>query len=49
MELLKDIFRYIKVRKRWWLTPLILVLLILGLLMFVTESTTLGAFLYPLF
>jgi len=49
MDFLKDIWKYMKVRKKWWLTPIILVLLFLGVLIFVAEGSAVGSFIYTLF
>ena len=36
-------------RKKWWLIPLIIILVIFGLLMIFAGSTGLAPFIYPLF
>ena len=48
-SLVKEFFLFIKHEKKWWLVPLITVLLIVGALMVLAGSSPLGAFLYPLF
>jgi len=35
MEFLKDLFDYIKERKKYWLLPMIIILLIIGLIIVV--------------
>jgi drug/metabolite transporter superfamily protein YnfA len=49
IEFLKDIWSYLRQQKKWWLIPIILALLVLGLLMIFAETTAVGAFVYPLF
>jgi hypothetical protein len=45
---LSEFWGFLKSNGNWWLTPLIIVLLVVGLLV-VLSSTVLGPFLYPLF
>jgi len=47
--LLKDFWDYLKVRKKYWLLPIIILLLLLGLLIIFTEGTALSPFIYILF
>ena len=49
MSRFADLFEFLKVRKKWWLTPIILFLLLLGLLLVVTQGSALAPFLYTLF
>jgi competence protein ComGC len=44
-----ELWQFLKERKKWWLLPMILVLLFLGLLLVMTSGTTLGPFIYTLF
>jgi len=48
METLKDLWTFLKARKKWWLAPLIIVLLLLGILI-VLGGTALAPFIYTLF
>jgi len=47
--LLKDFWGYLKARKKFWLLPIIIMLLLLGLLLIFTEGTVLSPFIYVLF
>ena len=47
MEFLKDIFRFIKQRKRYWLAPLILALLLLSLVILSVEMAPVIPAIYP--
>ncbi len=43
-----ELWVYLKVRKKFWLAPLIFFLLLLGLLMVAAEGSVLAPLLYPL-
>ena len=49
MEFLKDLWAFLRVRKKIWLLPIVVVLLALGGLVVVSEQSVLGAFIYTLF
>jgi hypothetical protein len=44
-----EFWEFLKVRKRYWLLPIVIVLLALGLLIFLTEGSTVAPFIYTLF
>jgi hypothetical protein len=44
-----DLFAYARQSKKWWMIPLILVLVGVGLLALFTTSTAAQAFIYTLF
>lgn len=44
-----EFWEFLKVRKRMWLLPIVLMLLIIGALIFVTESSVIAPFIYALF
>ncbi len=49
MSLIKELWDFLKVTKRWWLLPIIIILLVLGLLIIFTESSAVAPFIYTLF
>jgi len=49
LALAKDFWDYLKERKKFWLLPIILMLLLFGLLLIFTEGSALSPFLYILF
>ena len=49
MEFLRDLWNFLKVRKKWWLAPLIVVLILIGLLIVLGGSSALAPFIYTLF
>ena len=49
INILKELWDFLKVRKKWWLAPIIIVLVLLGLLIIITESSAVAPFIYTLF
>jgi len=49
MELLRDLWGFLKVRKKFWLLPIILTLLLFGALIFLTSGTAVAPFIYTIF
>jgi len=47
--LLKEIWGFLRVRKAWWLAPLLVVLVLLGLVLVFTEGSALAPFIYAIF
>ena len=47
-EQTRELWAWLRHNKKWWLAPLLIVLLVVGVLV-VVGSTVLGPFLYPLF
>lgn len=43
------IWDFMRVRKKWWLTPIILFLLLISMLIVMTEGTPISGFIYTLF
>lgn len=49
MELLKDIWGFMRERKKWWLLPIIGMLILMAGLLVLTESALIAPFIYALF
>jgi hypothetical protein len=49
MEFLKDLWLFLKERKKFWLAPVVLILLFLGVLIVFGGSSALAPFIYTLF
>ncbi|MDU0458999.1 MAG: DUF5989 family protein [Geobacteraceae bacterium] len=49
MEILIEFWQFLKERKKWWLLPMIVVLLLVGLLLTMTSGTAIAPFIYTLF
>lgn len=48
-ELLKDLWGFMNERKKFWLLPIIIVLLLLGVLIVLIQGTAVAPFIYTLF
>jgi hypothetical protein len=46
---LRLIWDFLRVRKKWWLGPVVTMLLLLGLLVVATEGSAVAPFIYALF
>ena len=49
MDLLKELWAFMRVRKKWWLLPLIVVLLAVGSLLVFAQGSALAPFIYTIF
>ena len=49
MEFLKDLWDFMKERKKYWLAPIIVVLLLLGVLIVFVGGSAVAPFIYTLF
>lgn len=49
MDTLKELWLFLKERKKFWLAPVILVLLLLGILLVFGASSAVAPFIYTLF
>lgn len=49
MGLMSDMWAFLRERKAWWLAPIIVVLLIVGVLVVFSQSSALSPFIYALF
>lgn len=49
LSIFYEFWQFLKVRKKWWLTPVILILILLGALIVFTEGSALATFIYALF
>ena len=49
LRLLGDFWEFLRVRKKWWLAPIVITLLVVGALLVATESSALAPFIYALF
>ena len=47
--LLIEIWEFLKVRKAWWLVPIIIMLVLVGILIIFAQSSALSPFVYALF
>jgi hypothetical protein len=49
MEFLAELWGFLRVRKKFWLLPIILVLLLFGALVVLTSGSAVAPFIYTLF
>jgi hypothetical protein len=49
LSLAREFFAFMKARKKWWLTPIIVLLILMGTLIVLTEGSALAPFIYALF
>ena len=49
MELIKELWAFMRVRKKFWLLPIIFVLLLLGGLLILAQGSAVAPFIYTLF
>ena len=49
LDLTKDIWDFLKVRKKYWLAPLIITIVLMGALLFFTQGTVIAPFIYSIF
>jgi hypothetical protein len=49
LTILRELWDFMKVRKKWWLGPIVVMLLLLGLLLVFTQGSALAPFIYTLF
>jgi len=49
ISILKEFWDFLGVRKRYWLAPIIFILVLLGLLMIFAQSSAVAPFIYTLF
>lgn len=45
----RELWAYMRVRKKWWLLPLMLVLVLVGLLITLAQGSALAPFIYSVF
>lgn len=48
-KILKDLFSFLWKRKLWWLIPMLVVFLVIGILILFVGSSPLAPIVYPLF
>ena len=48
-DLIKDIWDFLKIRKKYWLAPLIITILLMGALIVFTQGSVFAPFIYTIF
>lgn len=49
LSLLSELWQFLRARKKWWLAPIIIMMILLGALIVFTEGSALAPFIYALF
>ena len=49
MDLLRDLWDFMRERKKFWLAPILIILLVFGMLMVLTQGSVVAPFVYTLF
>ena len=49
LDLLKDVWDFLKVRKKFWLAPLIITIVLMGSLLIFTQGSVVAPFIYSIF
>jgi hypothetical protein len=49
MNIFIELWQFLRERKKWWLLPIILTLLLLGILIAMTSGSAVAPFIYTLF
>jgi hypothetical protein len=47
--IVREFWGFLKVRKKWWLAPIVLLLMLLGALLVFAKGSALAPFIYTLF
>tara|TARA_Y100001968_G_C19169032_1_gene624704 strand:- start:333 stop:491 length:159 start_codon:yes stop_codon:yes gene_type:complete len=49
LKYLKEFIEFLKIRKKWWLIPIVLALFVLGAILIFAEGSAVAPFIYTLF
>ncbi len=49
LDLVKDIWDYLKIRKKYWLAPLIITIILMGSLIILSQGSVIAPFIYSIF
>ena len=49
IDLLKDIWDFLRIRKKYWLAPLIITIVLMGALIVFTQGSVVAPFIYSIF
>ncbi len=49
MAFLIELWAFLRIRKKFWLMPVVLIMLLFGLLLILTQSTAIAPFIYTVF
>jgi len=49
LSIVKEFWNFLKVRKKWWLVPIVVFLFVLGAILVAAKGSALAPFIYSLF
>lgn len=49
LSIIKELWQFLRVRKKWWLAPILIMLALLGGLIILTQGSALAPFIYAIF
>ncbi len=49
LDLMKDLWMFMRIRKKFWLAPIVIVMVLLGALLIVAQGSAVAPFIYTLF
>ncbi|MBI2048881.1 MAG: hypothetical protein HY434_00830 [Candidatus Liptonbacteria bacterium] len=49
LSILKEFWEFLRERKKWWLVPLVVFLVLLGGIMFLSQGSVVAPFIYTIF
>jgi hypothetical protein len=49
LSIIKELWSFLKVNKRYWLAPMLIVLVLLGVIIIFAETSAVAPFIYTLF
>jgi hypothetical protein len=49
VSILRELWEFLRVRKKWWLGPVIVLLVVLSLLIVLAQGSALAPFIYAIF
>ena len=49
LSIIGELWSFMKVRKKWWLGPIVTMLVLLGALIFLTQGSAVAPFIYTIF
>jgi hypothetical protein len=49
LSIFAEIWQFMRIRKKWWLLPMILIIVMLGLILVFAQGSPLAPFIYTIF
>ncbi len=49
LSIISEFWDFLKTRKKWWLGPIVLIMMLMGMLIILTEGSAVAPFIYTLF